>query len=314
MSQPHRAMHHLYKLLVKAARYLHVYLTLFGFGLLMFFAITGFMLNHEDWFLQQKQDGTLPVELLISPEANKEAIVSKLRRDFAIDGELETFDFVKDDNGKDKDDSAKEKEENQDVTSEKVKEAKEKDNNNNNEIRVVFKASECCASVTIKQKDGKTLVLREKEQVIKGKLPMELLKKQWDEEKKFHIVEKLRSDYSVHGKAQFDYPRDGDPITVVFKAPGGYLATATIQEKDGEVTVAHKTNGTLGLFMDLHRGKDSGKEWSLLIDGVSILFVIVSITGLILWTSLRARAQHGLAVMALGLAMALAIYFCYVPR
>jgi uncharacterized protein len=280
MSQPRRVMHHLYRLLVKSARYLHVYLTLFGFALLLFFAVTGFMLNHEDLFLQQKQDGTLPIELLSSPEDRKDDIISKLRADFDVKGDVETFDVVKD----------------------------------TNEIRVVFKGTETSFSATIQQADGKISVRREKEQIIKGKLPMNMLEP-WDEGKKLLIVEKLRADYFVHGKmTQFEKSKENESITVIFKAPGGYLATATIQEKDGEITVAQKTNGVLGVFMDLHRGKDSGEEWSLIIDGVSILFVIVSITGLILWSSLRARAQHGLAVIVLGSAVALAIYFFYVPR
>ena len=54
--------------------------------------------------------------------------------------------------------------------------------------------------------------------------------------------------------------------------------------------------------------------WSFVIDGVSVLFLIVSITGLILWSSLRGRAQHGLAVLTAGLGFALVVYFLWVPR
>ena len=253
MTLRHRLMHHSYRLLVKWARYLHVYLTLFGFALLLFFAVTGFMLNHEDMFLQQKQEGVVPVELLASPEDAKDSIVSKLREEFGIEGDLETFDVVKD----------------------------------INEIRAVFKTPEASISATIQQGDGKTKVQREKELITKGNLPMDLLEP-WDKGKELLIVEKLRSDYFVHGKmTQFEKSKESESIRVVFKAPGGYLATATIQEKDGDLIVTQKTTGLMGLFMDLHRGKDSGEEWSLIIDGVSILFVIVAITGLILWTSLR---------------------------
>jgi uncharacterized protein len=54
--------------------------------------------------------------------------------------------------------------------------------------------------------------------------------------------------------------------------------------------------------------------WSFVIDGVSILFVLVSITGLILWSSLRSRAQYGIAVLLLGAAVGLIVYFAWVPR
>ena len=157
MTLRHRLMHHSYRLLVKWARYLHVYLTLFGFALLLFFAVTGFMLNHEDMFLQQKQEGVVPVELLASPEDAKDSIVSKLREEFGIEGDLETFDVVKD----------------------------------INEIRAVFKTPEASISATIQQGDGKTKVQREKELITKGNLPMDLLEP-WDKGKELLIVEKLR--------------------------------------------------------------------------------------------------------------------------
>ena len=43
-------MSHGHRLLLKWAHTIHVYATLFGFTLLLFFAVTGFLLNHEDWF------------------------------------------------------------------------------------------------------------------------------------------------------------------------------------------------------------------------------------------------------------------------
>lgn len=194
-----------HRLLLKWARTLHVYLTLFGFVLLLFFAVTGFMLNHEDWFspsepIRHQTTGKIPITLL-GEKPNRLAIVEVLRKDFAAQGELNS-------------------------------------------------------------------IQDEKEE---------------------------------------------EPITLIFKAPGRF-SEATIQREDGDTIVSHETRGFVGLFLDLHRGKDSGLAWSFVIDGVSILFVIVAITGLILWSSLRSRAQYGIVVMLLGLAIGLAVYFAYVPR
>ena len=49
------------------------------------------------------------------------------------------------------------------------------------------------------------------------------------------------------------------------------------------------------LLIEKHRGKDSGEEWSLIVDSVGVLFVIVAITGLRLWAWLRAREMPGVA-------------------
>ena len=41
---------HLRQKSVKAARWLHIYLSMVSFGIVLFFAVTGLTLNHPDWF------------------------------------------------------------------------------------------------------------------------------------------------------------------------------------------------------------------------------------------------------------------------
>jgi len=204
MKQAHR-------LLLKWARTLHVYFTLFGFALLFFFAATGFMLNHEDWFrptepYRTSNEGTMPSKFL-GAELDRLGIVESLRKDFAARGEVDSFDEDK----------------------------------------------------------------------------------------------------------EFDGDNEIDRVRVTFKSPG-YFAEAKIRRDNGSTTVLHESFGIVGIALDLHRGKTSGEAWAFVIDGVSILFVIISITGLILWSSLKSRAQHGLAVLLLGTAIGFAIYLIYVPR
>src|ERR1035438_9124142 len=123
-----------------------------------------------------------------------------------------------------------------------------------------------------------------------------------DKSKELPIVERLRKDFAVRGELNLlRYEKESELFRAGFKGPG-YDAEATIQGSDGQTKVIHHTRGFVGVFLDLHRGKESGSPWSFVIDGVSILFVIVSITGLILWSSLRGRAQHGFAVLISGLA------------
>ena len=40
-----------YREVIRWARNVHLYLTLIALALVLFFSITGFMLNHEDWFV-----------------------------------------------------------------------------------------------------------------------------------------------------------------------------------------------------------------------------------------------------------------------
>jgi hypothetical protein len=86
--------HHLRLLSRKWARNFHIYLSLFGLVLLLFFAVTGFMMNHPAWF---DLDGTqtrnysanLPLPIVQSQD--KLAIVERLRKDAAVTGFLDSF-------------------------------------------------------------------------------------------------------------------------------------------------------------------------------------------------------------------------------
>jgi hypothetical protein len=194
MTQGHR-------LLLKWARMVHVYLTLFGLALLLFFAVTGFMLNHDDWFGPEEQTqtttGSLPPKLLKEPD--KLAIVELLRKDFGASGVMDSFDA-----------------------------------------------------------------------------------------------------------------KDEDSVRVVFKSPGMQFE-AVVQRADGMATMTRTSRGFAGLVTDLHRGKATGLAWGLIIDSVCVLLLIIATTGLILWQSLRGRARHGLAVMLLGAAISVVVYFAFVP-
>lgn len=83
-----------YRTFLKWTRTLHIYLTLVALLLLLFFAATGFILNHEDWFgLGEPQahtaQGTIPTDILRQPD--KLLVVERLRSEFGASGALDSF-------------------------------------------------------------------------------------------------------------------------------------------------------------------------------------------------------------------------------
>ena len=91
--------HHFRLLFKKWSRLIHIYLSMLGLLVILFFSITGIMLNHEEWFgfaepRIRKTEGTLPAALLLAPD--KLGIVEKLRKDFGATGALDSFE-VRDD-------------------------------------------------------------------------------------------------------------------------------------------------------------------------------------------------------------------------
>jgi hypothetical protein len=190
-----------YRRLLKISRLTHLYLTLFGLVLILFFAITGFMLNHENWFIPdeastREQKGTLPTALL--KPANKFEICEAIRKDFGVQGLVNRFE---------------------------------------------------------------------------------------EEEER---------------------------IKVEFHRPGQKVQ-AEIEIETGATEVTFESYGWTGIVTDLHKGKSSGNTWSLVIDGTCILLLIISATGLILWSSLKTRGKWGAVMLLLGAAATYALYHWGVP-
>jgi hypothetical protein len=186
--------------LLKLAHTVHVYVTLFGLVLILFFAVTGFILNHEDWFgLNTPQTwsstGTIPPGLL--EPMNELAIVELLRKEYRATGEA-------------------------------------------------------------------------------------------------RLVQKP------------------DRIEVTFKGPGRKV-DVEIEREDGKMTLTYEVSGVIGLLTDLHKGKSTGLVWPWVVDGVCVLLLVISATGLVLWWSLRSRGRFGLVAIGLGLMLTVVIYYVWVP-
>jgi len=83
---------------VAFSRTVHIYLTMFAFLLMMFFAVTGVLLDHEDWLSsathETESKGTIPLPLLKEPD--KLGVVEALRSNYGATGAVSTFD-VEDD-------------------------------------------------------------------------------------------------------------------------------------------------------------------------------------------------------------------------
>jgi hypothetical protein len=190
-----------YRYLLKTCRLTHLYLTLFGLALILFFAVTGFMLNHEDWFVSA-EPRTRTAEATLPPAYAE---------------------------------------------------------------------------------------------------PVD----------KFEVTEGLRRAFGI-GRLVNSFRTDDKTVEVEFVHPGG-RAVAEVQRATGQTVVKFETRGVAGLITDLHKGKSAGPAWGLVIDGVCVLLLAVSATGLVLWWSLKARGQFDMAALVFGAGVAAAVYYWLVP-
>ena len=128
---------------------------------------------------------------------------------------------------------------------------------------------------------------------------------------KLEIVEHLRRTHGIKG-ALGDFRTDDAQLSLSFKGPG-YLADVVINRETGEYELTETRMGLVAIINDLHKGRDSGRVWSWLIDGSAILLVVVSLTGMVLLYFVKRRRVSGFILAAVGGVLCYLLYLKFVP-
>ena len=128
---------------------------------------------------------------------------------------------------------------------------------------------------------------------------------------KLEVVELLRAKYGVQG-AVSEFLIEDDQCSVAFKGPG-YSADAVISRADGKFELTELRLGLMAVLNDLHKGRDSGRGWSWVIDISAGFLTVVSISGLVMLFFLKNKRVRGMLVALLGGAACYMLYWLLVP-
>ena len=154
----------------------------------------------------------------------------------------------------------------------------------------------------------------ERQEQAEGDLDVKWLRGEPDrsgEVAKLEVVESLRHRHGIRG-ALADFRVEETECTVTFKGPG-YAADAFIDRESGHYNLTQTSHGFVAVINDLHKGRDTGPVWSVVIDVSAVVLTIISTTGLILIFFLKLRRVPGLIVGVLGAAALVAIAVLLVP-
>jgi hypothetical protein len=128
---------------------------------------------------------------------------------------------------------------------------------------------------------------------------------------KLEVVEYLRKTHGIRG-ALTEFKAEEHECLVTFKGPG-YAADAFIDRDSGRYDVTQSSHGVIAIVNDLHKGRDTGPVWSMLIDVSAAMMTVISLTGLILLFYLKLRRGPGLVVSLIGAAVVVAVFLLGVP-
>jgi len=125
------------------------------------------------------------------------------------------------------------------------------------------------------------------------------------------LAEFLRHEHRIKGSVT-DFRSDDLECTIIWKGPG-YSADAIIDRETSSYEISIVEHGVIPLINDLHKGRDTGPAWSLVIDLSAALMTISAITGVVLLLYIRRKLVSGLVTGVVGLAAMLAAIFWLVP-
>ena len=128
---------------------------------------------------------------------------------------------------------------------------------------------------------------------------------------KLEVVEHLRKAHGIRG-ALVEFRTDERECMVTFKGPG-YAADAFIDRATGQYDLTESSHGFIAIVNDLHKGRDTGKAWSVLIDVSAGLMTFVSLTGLVLLFYIKRRRWSGLVTALVGTVVVVAVFWLWVP-
>jgi hypothetical protein len=128
---------------------------------------------------------------------------------------------------------------------------------------------------------------------------------------KLDVVEHLRKTQSIRG-ALAEFRVDESECMVSFKGPG-YSADAFIDRVSGHYNLTEIDHGLVALVNDLHKGRDTGPIWSMLIDISAGLMTLISLTGLVLLFYLKLRRVPGVIVALVGTVVIVLVFRFWVP-
>jgi hypothetical protein len=125
------------------------------------------------------------------------------------------------------------------------------------------------------------------------------------------VVELLRARHRLSG-AVTEFRVDERECLVSLKGPG-YAADAFIDRESGDYELTETRFGVVAVLNDLHKGRDTGPAWSVVIDVSAVLLTVISLTGLVLIFYLKLRKRPGIVVALVGTAALVAAYLAGVP-
>lgn len=156
---------------------------------------------------------------------------------------------------------------------------------------------------------------------VKGKLPLEWVGPDFETSGstadpavptgQLRISEQLRENHHLRGKIT-EFRVDEEECLVAYKGPG-YSADVFLDRRTGGYDISIVEHGIIAKWNDLHKGRDSGNPWSVLIDVSAIVMIVSALTGVGMLVFIKRKRKSGFITAGVGAIIFIIFYVFFVP-
>ncbi|QDT11570.1 PepSY-associated TM helix domain-containing protein [Planctomycetes bacterium K23_9] len=149
---------------------------------------------------------------------------------------------------------------------------------------------------------------------IKGRLDESLISQLRDPDSttaRLNVAEYLRAKHHLSGEVK-EFSIDEFQSVVAFAGPG-YSADVFVDNESGDYEITEIKQGFIAVINDLHKGRDTGPIWSLVIDVSAVVLCLISVSGMMLVFWLRLRRNKGIVTMIAGTVLIAVLIWLAVP-
>jgi hypothetical protein len=86
-----------------------------------------------------------------------------------------------------------------------------------------------------------------------------------------------------------------------------------VDRRTGKYELTESRLGPIAVANDLHKGRDTGGVWKMVIDVSAGLLTLISLSGLVLLYFIHKHRVAGLILLIAGAALSALLYFVWVP-
>lgn len=125
------------------------------------------------------------------------------------------------------------------------------------------------------------------------------------------ILEFIRQQAELRSPQNIELDADYGEVILDYKAPAGDAQVIVDAES---ISIDVRKSSWLAVLNNLHKNRDAGSTWSLLVDISAVSMLLFAVTGFLIVFQNRRKRSRSMWIIAMGTATPIVVFLLFVPK